>query len=260
MRLARGVAELRAHEIGAADLAKVRLDAAGRKRDWRSGSRQSQPACNAGLTHDHPGDRSGTAMLGYGVVERTGTRLRAIDYGVIKTPPRLSLPERLEAIYLALTDLIDLHAPALVGVERLFFTKNVQTAFAVARPWRHPARSSAPLPRHSRGDANEVKVATAGHGSPRRTRWAEWSRQSWAWPKSRHPTMPPMRSRLPSAWRRANGRSAAFPSGRSIGRLCSPHPRVDAVRAGRPRCPAPGTPRSWPGAARHSCARSRTAS
>jgi len=34
----------------------------------------------------------GTAMLGYGVVERTGTRLRAIDYGVIKTPPRLSLP------------------------------------------------------------------------------------------------------------------------------------------------------------------------
>jgi hypothetical protein len=29
MRLARGVAELRAHEIGAADLAKVRLDAAG---------------------------------------------------------------------------------------------------------------------------------------------------------------------------------------------------------------------------------------
>jgi crossover junction endodeoxyribonuclease RuvC len=38
----------------------------------------------------------GTAMLGYGIVERTGTRLRAIDYGVIKTPSTTSLPERLK--------------------------------------------------------------------------------------------------------------------------------------------------------------------
>jgi crossover junction endodeoxyribonuclease RuvC len=105
-------------------------------------------------------------MLGYGVVERTGTRLRAIDYGVIKTPPRLSLPERLEAIYLALTDLMDLHAPGLVGVERLFFTKNVQTAFAVGQ-----ARGVILLAAQVRNleireaTPNEVKVATAGHGS-----------------------------------------------------------------------------------------------
>jgi crossover junction endodeoxyribonuclease RuvC len=108
----------------------------------------------------------GTAMLGYGVVERTGTRLRAIDHGVIKTPARLALPERLEAIYLALTDLIDLHAPALVGVERLFFTKNVQTAFAVGQ-----ARGVILLAAQLRcldireATPNEVKVATAGHGS-----------------------------------------------------------------------------------------------
>lgn len=108
----------------------------------------------------------GTAMLGYGVVERTGTRLRAIDYGVIKTPARLSLPERLEAIYLALTDLMDLHAPGLVGVERLFFTKNVQTAFAVGQ-----ARGVILLAAQVRNleireaTPNEVKVATAGHGS-----------------------------------------------------------------------------------------------
>ena len=53
----------------------------------------------------------GTAMLGYGVIERTGPRLRAIDFGVISTPSTLTLPERLESIYLALTDLIELHAP-----------------------------------------------------------------------------------------------------------------------------------------------------
>jgi crossover junction endodeoxyribonuclease RuvC len=108
----------------------------------------------------------GTAMLGFGVIERTGTRIRSIDYGVIKTPARLSLPERLEAIYLALTDLIDLHAPTLVGVERLFVTKNVQTAFAVGQA-RGVVLLAAQLHCLEIREAtpNEVKVATAGHGS-----------------------------------------------------------------------------------------------
>jgi crossover junction endodeoxyribonuclease RuvC len=107
----------------------------------------------------------GTAMLGYGIVERTGPRLRAIDYGVIKTSSSLSLPERLEAIYLAVTDLIELHAPVLVGVERLFFTKNVQTAFAVGQA-RGVVLLAAQLHNLDIREAtpNEVKVATAGHG------------------------------------------------------------------------------------------------
>ena len=108
----------------------------------------------------------GTAMLGFGIVERTSTRLRAIDYGVIKTSSELSLPERLEAIYLAVTDLIELHAPVLVGVERLFFTKNVQTAFAVGQA-RGVVLLAAALHNLEIREAtpNEVKVATAGHGS-----------------------------------------------------------------------------------------------
>ena len=75
----------------------------------------------------------GTAMLGYGLIERVGPRLRAIDYGVIATPSDMPLPQRLAAIHMELTDLIALHAPVLMGVERLFFTKNVQTAFAVGQ-------------------------------------------------------------------------------------------------------------------------------
>jgi crossover junction endodeoxyribonuclease RuvC len=108
----------------------------------------------------------GTAMLGYGIVERTGTRLRAIDHGVIKTASTLELPERLEAIYLAVTDLIELHQPVLMGVERLFFTKNVQTAFAVGQA-RGVVLLAAQLHHVEIREAtpNEVKVATAGHGS-----------------------------------------------------------------------------------------------
>jgi crossover junction endodeoxyribonuclease RuvC len=107
----------------------------------------------------------GTAMLGFGIVERTGPRLRAIDYGVISTSSQLTLPERLEAIYLALTDLIELHAPAIVGVERLFFTKNVQTAFAVGQARGVVLLAAAQHDLEVReATPNEVKVATAGHG------------------------------------------------------------------------------------------------
>ena len=108
----------------------------------------------------------GTAMLGYGLIERVGPRLRAIDYGVITTPSDMPLPERLAVIYMGLTDLIALHAPVLMGVERLFFTKNVQTAFAVGQ-----ARGVVLLAAAQHGvdvreaTPNEVKVATAGHGA-----------------------------------------------------------------------------------------------
>jgi crossover junction endodeoxyribonuclease RuvC len=108
----------------------------------------------------------GTAMLGYGVVERTGPTLRALDYGVISTPADLPLPQRLAAIHGAVCDIIALNKPALVGVERLYFTRNAQTAFAVGQ-----ARGVVLLAAAENGvevreaTPNEVKVAAAGHGS-----------------------------------------------------------------------------------------------
>jgi crossover junction endodeoxyribonuclease RuvC len=108
----------------------------------------------------------GTASLGYGVVERTGQRLRVVDYGVITTSSLETLPNRLESIYGCLTELIELHNPAIVAVERLFFTKNVQTAFAVGQA-RGVVLLAAALRDIDVREAtpNEVKVATAGHGS-----------------------------------------------------------------------------------------------
>lgn len=108
----------------------------------------------------------GTATLGYGIIERTRTRLRAIDYGVVETPSSMPLPERLASIHVAVWDLIELHVPEIVAVERLFFTKNVQTAFAVGQ-----ARGVVLLAAAQHGlcvreaTPNEVKVAVAGHGS-----------------------------------------------------------------------------------------------
>ena len=51
----------------------------------------------------------GTAALGYGVIERTGARLRAIDFGCFETSPDEALPARLLAIHRLVADLVALH-------------------------------------------------------------------------------------------------------------------------------------------------------
>ena len=107
----------------------------------------------------------GTALTGYGVVERTGSRIRAIDYGCIETPADLPLAERLLEIRAAIADLIGTHEPSLVAVERLFFNRNVQTAFAVGQ-----ARGAVLLTAAEHGlpvfefTPNEVKIAVTGYG------------------------------------------------------------------------------------------------
>ena len=108
----------------------------------------------------------GTAALGYGIVERTAGRLRAVDYGCAETSADSPLPERLLTIHRLITDLIALHEPSLIGVERLFFSRNAQTAFAVGQ-----ARGVVLLAAAERNVAvrdatpNEVKVAVTGYGA-----------------------------------------------------------------------------------------------
>ncbi len=107
----------------------------------------------------------GTAMTGYGIVSREGGQLRAIDFGCFETIPDRELPDRLRLIHEAITELIERHRPAIVGVERLFFNKNVQTAFAVgqARGVVLLAAAQHGLPIFEYGP-HEVKIAVTGYG------------------------------------------------------------------------------------------------
>jgi crossover junction endodeoxyribonuclease RuvC len=107
----------------------------------------------------------GTAATGYGIVERTGSQLRAIDYGCLETLPTQALPVRLLEIHRAVTELIVAHRPAHIGVERLFFNRNVQTAFAVgqARGVVLLAAAEHGLPVFEYGP-HEVKLAVTGYG------------------------------------------------------------------------------------------------
>lgn len=107
----------------------------------------------------------GTASLGWGVVESRSGRLRMIDAGCLTTTPDASLPNRLLAIHAFLDELIATHQPDIVAVERLFFSKNAQTAFGVgqARGVVLLAAAQAELPVRE-ATPSEVKMAVTGHG------------------------------------------------------------------------------------------------
>ena len=108
----------------------------------------------------------GTALCGFGVVSLDEGRLRLIDAGVVRTDAALTDAERLSALHAALSQLVALHRPHRVGVERLFFQRNVQTAMTVGQ-----ARGVALLVAAQAGlevdepTPNEVKQAVCGNGA-----------------------------------------------------------------------------------------------
>jgi crossover junction endodeoxyribonuclease RuvC len=108
----------------------------------------------------------GTATCGFGVVELTRGRLRLVDAGVVRTAADRSDADRLRDLHDALTTLLAEHRPERVGVERLFFQRNVQTAMVVGQ-----ARGVALLAASEAGlsvdepTPNEVKQAVCGNGA-----------------------------------------------------------------------------------------------
>ncbi len=75
----------------------------------------------------------GIALCGFGIIEKIGSELRHIRHGVITTSASLSLPQRIMLIHDELKQLIVDYAPAVMGVEELFFCKNVKTALVVGQ-------------------------------------------------------------------------------------------------------------------------------
>ena len=75
----------------------------------------------------------GIAIVGYGIIEAIGNRVRLIDYGVIETKAGIPLPDRLKIIDEELNKLIELHNVDDLAIEELFFNKNVKTVINVAQ-------------------------------------------------------------------------------------------------------------------------------
>ena len=74
----------------------------------------------------------GNAICGFGFVELNGNSLHNAGFGVIRTTPSMRRSERLKVIYDKLDELIREKRPDVVGVEKLFFNRNVTTAMTVS--------------------------------------------------------------------------------------------------------------------------------
>ncbi len=66
----------------------------------------------------------GLATLGFGTIDISENQKQsatAVDFGIIQTPAKKELPQRLQTLYEDLHDLIEQFQPQLVAVEKLFF-------------------------------------------------------------------------------------------------------------------------------------------
>jgi crossover junction endodeoxyribonuclease RuvC len=68
----------------------------------------------------------GTIALGWGVIERSGSRLVHVAHGIVR--PEGELVDRLVDIERALEEVIVTHQPGAAAVESLFYAKNAQSA------------------------------------------------------------------------------------------------------------------------------------
>ena len=107
----------------------------------------------------------GIAIVGWGVLEYSGSKFKVIDYGSIQTPSTMSTEDRLCAIYDALGDIIDKYKPTEMAIEELFWNTNQKTGICVAE-----ARGTILIAAHRHGvkifeyTPLQVKQAVVGYG------------------------------------------------------------------------------------------------
>ena len=125
----------------------------------------------------------GSAVTGFGVVERLGGGFRYLAAGTVRTNPRAGRPSRLRTIFEQLNAVIDEHAPEAMSLERSFVGDNVQSAFRLGE-----TRGVAMLAAATRGidffeyDPTQVKLAVAAYGRADKTQVKFMVRQTLGLP------------------------------------------------------------------------------
>lgn len=116
-------------------------------------------------------------MTGYGLVAEVGEKLQAVEFGVIKSSPKLPLTDRLYEIVEVLGEVVQQYKPTCASVEKVFAAVNIKTALllghvrgAIISELRRRAVTVyeySPL---------EIKQATVGYGRAEKHQVAEMCR------------------------------------------------------------------------------------
>ncbi len=107
----------------------------------------------------------GVAITGYSIIEENENNFLLIASGCIRTAKETPPALRLKAIHLKVVELIDEYKPLAMAVEKIFFSKNVRTAFQVgeARGVVILAAARFDLELHEYTPL-QIKQAVAGYG------------------------------------------------------------------------------------------------
>jgi len=73
----------------------------------------------------------GVAITGYGVIEENGSDYLCLNSGCVRTGKDQDPASRLQEIHDFIFELVAGYSPQALAVEKLFFSKNVRTAFQV---------------------------------------------------------------------------------------------------------------------------------
>ncbi len=75
----------------------------------------------------------GYGLVGFGILEKNGGNIKALDFGCISTDKGEKLTKRLEIISNCMHEIIDKWHPDEMAIEKLFFNKNITTGIPVAQ-------------------------------------------------------------------------------------------------------------------------------
>jgi crossover junction endodeoxyribonuclease RuvC len=108
----------------------------------------------------------GTLIMGYGIIEVSGSTIRMREMQVLKLPVKKNNYERLQLIHCKIDELIRKHKPHEFAIEAPFFGKNVQSMLKLGRAQgvAIAAAMSAGLP-VTEYSPKKVKLSITGNGN-----------------------------------------------------------------------------------------------
>jgi crossover junction endodeoxyribonuclease RuvC len=108
----------------------------------------------------------GSRATGYGLIKSTEQKNILIDYGVIRTDSKKSLPEKLKQIFEGLSEIMAKKRPNELAIEETFYSKNAKSALVMgqARGVAILAAACAKIPIWEYSP-KEVKCSIVGRGN-----------------------------------------------------------------------------------------------
>ena len=106
----------------------------------------------------------GTRITGYGIIAIMPSGMKVIDFGCIRPPPDLPLPERYKILFEGIERLMEKQTLSAVAVESQFISKNVQSAMklgmAKGMALLAAARKNIPIYEYAPKKAKQAIVGT----------------------------------------------------------------------------------------------------